>query len=96
MGLSPPLGLPWIAVAVLGYAAYLVGLAIYRLYLSPLAKFPGPRLAALTSWYEFYHDVVRHGKYTFEIADMHKTYGVVAAELELRQRTDLWQAQSYA
>jgi hypothetical protein len=77
MALSQPLGLPWWVLAVLGYTAYLIALAVYRLLLSPLAKFPGPKLAALTSWYEFYHDVVRHGKYTFEIADMHKNYGSV-------------------
>ena len=73
------MGVPWLIVAVLGFAAYLVVLAVYRLYLSPLAKFPGPKLAALTSWYEFYHDAIRHGKYTFEIADMHKAYGAVVA-----------------
>lgn len=49
--------------------------AIYRLYLSPLAKFPGRKLAALTLWYEFYHDFFRRGKYTWEIADMHAKYG---------------------
>lgn len=80
MGLAQPLGVPWWAVAGIGYTAYLIALAVYRLYLSPLAKFPGPKLAALTSWYEFYHDVFRHGKYTFEIADMHKAYGVATTD----------------
>lgn len=54
---------------------YLLGLAIYRLYISPIAKFPGPRLAALTFWYEFYHDVVRGGQYVFKINDLHDRYG---------------------
>ena len=54
---------------------YLVGLSIFRLYLDPLAKFPGPKIAALTLWYEFYYDVIKRGKYTFEIERMHKRYG---------------------
>lgn len=32
-------------------ALYLIGGAIYRLYLSPVSAFPGPKLAALTFWY---------------------------------------------
>lgn len=39
--------------------AYYVYIAIYRLLLSPIRKFPGPRLAALTWWYEFYYDVIK-------------------------------------
>lgn len=54
---------------------YLISLAVYRLYLSPIAKFPGPKLAALTLWYEFYHDVVRGGQYCFKINELHDKYG---------------------
>ena len=55
--------------------SYLIGLAVYRLYLSPIAKFPGPKLAALSLWYEFYHDVVRGGQYCFKINELHDQYG---------------------
>ena len=50
--------------------------ALYRLYFSPLAKFPGPKLAALTFWVEFYHDVIQRGQYTFKIVKMHEKYGM--------------------
>ena len=56
-------------------AYFFVGL-IYRLYLHPLAKFPGPRLAAATLWYEFYYDCILYGQYTFKIGRMHEKYGL--------------------
>ncbi|KAK0708701.1 cytochrome P450 family protein [Lasiosphaeris hirsuta] len=59
------------------YVLYLLTLAIQRLILSPLAKFPGPRLAALTNWYEFYYDVILQGKFTAHIQDLHKLYGPI-------------------
>jgi hypothetical protein len=60
---------------ILSYIFYGVGLVLYRLYFSPLSKFPGPKIAAATLWYECYHDLVRRGKYTFEIGKMHEKYG---------------------
>ncbi|KAA6414183.1 MAG: P450 monooxygenase [Lasallia pustulata] len=72
-GLSITLFL-YASVLLLFYTVY--G-AVYRLYLSPVSKFPGPRLAALTFWYEFYYDVVKRGQYTWKIRDLHRQYGPV-------------------
>lgn len=64
------------AVAVV----YVLGGVIYRLYFSPIAGFPGPKLAAVTYWYEFYYDVVKDGQYIFQIAKLHKRYGWWSAQ----------------
>ena len=61
-------------VAIVLYIAYGT---IYRLCLSPIAHFPGPKLAALTLWYEFYFDVVRRGSYVWKIQKMHEIYGTL-------------------
>ncbi|KAI0116202.1 putative cytochrome P450 [Hypoxylon sp. NC0597] len=50
---------------------------IYRLWFSPLAGFPGPKLAAITSLYEFYFDYFKQAKYCFEIERMHRVYGPI-------------------
>jgi len=59
------------------FLLYLLSLAIRRLIFSPLAKFPGPRLAALSNWYEFYYDVNLQGKFTAHIQQLHKKYGPI-------------------
>ncbi|KAF7712040.1 Cytochrome P450 monooxygenase [Penicillium ucsense] len=56
---------------------YTIGLAIQRLWLSPIAHFPGPKWAALTMWYEWYYDSYLEGEYTFQIAEMHRRYGPI-------------------
>ncbi|KAL1989662.1 hypothetical protein VTN49DRAFT_6859 [Thermomyces lanuginosus] len=63
--------------AVIVLVLYVTGLVVYRLYFSPLSKFPGPKLAAATLLYEFYYDVVRRGQYTFKIKELHKQYGPI-------------------
>jgi hypothetical protein len=55
--------------------AYGVSLVVYRLFFHPLAKFPGPKLAAATLWYEFYYDVVQPGQFFRKIQELHCKYG---------------------
>ena len=63
---------------ILALAAYTIYGILYRLYFSPVAGFPGPRLAALSFWYEFYYDVVKRGQYTFKIRELHERYGTLS------------------
>jgi len=60
------------------------GVAAYRLFLGPLAHFPGPKLAALTGWYETYFDCVKKGRYWVEIERMHQKYGSIEIRTIIR------------
>ncbi|KAI1744418.1 benzoate 4-monooxygenase cytochrome P450 [Xylaria scruposa] len=60
------------------YVVYWLVVFIYRITLHPLAKFPGPKLAGATFWYEFYYDVwpTRY-RYMWKIQDLHRQYGPI-------------------
>ncbi|KAH9993912.1 hypothetical protein F4779DRAFT_608398 [Xylariaceae sp. FL0662B] len=67
------LSLRHIAALVFIYSATV---AVYRLLFHPLARFPGPKLAAITLYYEAYYDIILNGQYTFnKIAELPKKYG---------------------
>jgi len=90
-----------VPVLAAALAAYLVVLALYRLHLHPLARFPGPRLAAVTSWYEGYYEIVQNGQYSRHISKLHDHYGAPAAQRETARLPRLWtdmppQAPSFA
>ena len=54
---------------------YITLLYLYRMYLSPLSKIPGPKLAAASLFYEGYYDLVKNGRFPWKIHEMHKVYG---------------------
>ena len=62
-----------------GYLLYCFGLIVHRLYYSAIAGFPGPKLAALSYWYEAYYDFVSNGggQFAFQIQRLHARYGPV-------------------
>lgn len=72
----------WLA---LGCLAYISGLVIYRLYLSPIANFPGPKFTAITGLCQFYHDVIRGGQFTFVIQQWHEKYGLASSRITINQ-----------
>jgi hypothetical protein len=58
----------YLSLAIAGWMVYGV---VWRLDLSPLSKFPGPKLAALTQLYQFYLNIVRGGQFIWEIEKIH-------------------------
>ncbi|KAJ5637529.1 hypothetical protein N7490_007408 [Penicillium lividum] len=47
---------------------------INRLYMHPLSKIPGPKLAAITSWYQFYYDIIENGTFIRQLPKLHEEY----------------------
>jgi hypothetical protein len=69
--ISSHLALTLVGLVILTYCVR----TIYSVFLGPLAKFPGPKLAAATLLYEFYYDVICKGQYTWKIKELHQQYG---------------------
>jgi len=67
---SPPM-----LLLIVGAVCWL-SLYCYRLYWHPLASFPGPRLAAISSWYEAYYEIALQGQYSRQISKLHDEYGM--------------------
>jgi len=59
------------------FLLYSVSSCFYRLYISPLSRIPGPKLAAATGWYETYFELFHKlgDQYLFHIQQLHREYG---------------------
>lgn len=55
--------------------AYIACLVIYRLWLSPVAGFPGAFWPKVTFLNEFYWEWIKPGQYYQRIHEMHKQFG---------------------
>jgi hypothetical protein len=66
-----------LAIALIALVAWYIVRTAYRVFFHPLAKFPGPTLAAVTTWYEGWFDVITgKGRFTFHLKDLHDKYGM--------------------
>jgi hypothetical protein len=61
-----------IGATLIGSIAFL---AVRRLVLSPLSRFPGPKLAALTGWYITYYEAFKDGALVAHLEKLHEVYG---------------------
>jgi hypothetical protein len=68
-----PLAILLVTLAVAGF----VYKVFSSLVLHPLAKIPGPKYAAITHYYQFYYDVLKRGRFPWELRRLHQVYGTM-------------------
>ncbi|KAI0871745.1 cytochrome P450 [Hypoxylon argillaceum] len=72
------LSIPQLLLAVaLVFVAHRASIVFYRLYLHPLSRFPGPKLAAATTLYRAYYQIIRDGEHVAQATKLHEQYGPV-------------------
>lgn len=71
-----PLGMPLLLWPLASFASYVLWILVYRYFLSPLKKVPGPKLAGITYWYECYYGM-KTSDYRFLQRDSHRVIDVV-------------------
>lgn len=57
------------------FFVYWLSKVVYRIYFHPLSKFPGPRLAAATTLYRAWYQIVRDGGQLRQWNKLHEQYG---------------------
>ncbi|KAI2469580.1 cytochrome P450 [Annulohypoxylon bovei var. microspora] len=73
----PIFSIPQACVALLSFVSLFVIIRVfYRLFLSPLSKFPGPKLAAASTLYEAYHVLVKND-WLENLRNLHEIHGPV-------------------
>lgn len=72
---SLPMSVPVTVCLAVLLVSTTVAQAIKRLYFHPLARYPGPLLAATTVWYKTYYDIVMDGGWAEHLEHLHSVYG---------------------
>ncbi|KAK3643962.1 hypothetical protein LTR56_009814 [Elasticomyces elasticus] len=79
----------------LGLVLYVPLRMLYNITFYPLAKFPGPRLAAATHLYEIYYEVFLGGKLSDQIFELHQRYGPIIRVTPCEAKVHILDSSNY-
>lgn len=68
----------WISIAATALGAWLlvsITQVIVSVYFSSLSHVPGPKLAAATTWWRVYIEIVKQVSWTDKLFELHNIYG---------------------
>lgn len=63
---------------LLAFGAWKTTQALYYAYLSPLSKYPGPPLAAVSTLWKLYIELIKGTSLSLELVKVHERYGAVS------------------
>jgi hypothetical protein len=66
-----------LSAVLASFIAYAVYTVIYNVYFHPLAKFPGPPLAATSTYWKAYVECIANRSFCHELVDLHAQYGKI-------------------
>ncbi|THH01967.1 hypothetical protein EW026_g808 [Hermanssonia centrifuga] len=66
-----------VVTSILSWFLWVVINGTYNLYLHPLSKFPGPKLAAFTIWWKIYVELIQKKDLVEMLFELHAVYGDV-------------------
>ena len=66
-----------VVLLIFAYLVFKILQVLYRITFHPLARFPGPKLAAASRWYEVYYEVFVGGVWSDQISLLHEQYGPI-------------------
>jgi cytochrome P450 len=66
---------------------WLGGVAVYNIYFHPLARVPGPKVAAATSLYKTYYNATDGSKFYLQIEKLHQQFGMLLPLAQALQLT---------
>lgn len=52
-----------------------IAMSVYNLYFHPLAKFPGPKFAAASSWWQVWIENITQQSLSLKLVELHEQYG---------------------
>jgi hypothetical protein len=68
-----------LSVAFAAAIVYGVYIVIHNAYLHPLARFPGPRLAGITTYWKAYIECILKKSFCDELRELHAIYGTMSS-----------------
>lgn len=65
----------WVPSLLIAAVVWAISKAIYNLYFHPLSKYPGPKFAAASIWWQVWLEAISGQSLSLKLLELHGIYG---------------------